>query len=206
MVIDTMNVYQEVGFFSVDDRWGLDYSILTDVTKYLKKMRVLYVDEECPLVLTDRRFNEWPNLEKVYIGCLAGNIDAFLFDSCKKLETVRIGKGVTIVNANAFSYIDNLKHLIIGSTLDCGNGIVLDLLSLNDIDLISCPNIIIGDGVKVVNSLGYSLYLESLVIGRDVEQIVDRYYMRGVKKVVDLRLSSSEHDAYIEGLINLLHR
>ena len=206
MVIDTMNVYQEVGFFSVDDRWGLDYSILTDVTKYLKKMRVLYVDEECPLTLTDRSFEEWPNLETVYLGCLNGNIDAFLFNSCRNLETVRIGSGVTIVNANAFSYVDNLKHLIIGSTLDCGNGIVLDLLSLNDIDLISCPNIIIGDGVKVVNSLSYSLYLESLVIGRDVEQIVDMYYMRGVKKVVDLRLSSSEHDAYIEGLINLLHR
>ena len=67
-------------------------------------------------------------------------------------------------------------------------------------------NVIIGDGVEVVNSLSYSLYLESIVIGRDVEQIVDMYYMRGVKKVVDLRLSSSEHDAYIEGLINLLHR
>ncbi len=206
MVIDTMSVYQEVGFFSVDDRWNLDYNIRTDVMKDLKKMRELYVDEECPLVLTDRRFREWPNLEKVYIGCLAGNIDAFLFDSCKKLETVRIGKGVTVVNANAFSYIDNLKHLIIGSTLDCGNGIVLDLLSLNDIDLISCPNIIIGDGVKVVNSYLYSPYLESLVIGRDVVQIVDRYYMRGVKIVVDLRLSSSEHDAYIHGLINLLQR
>lgn len=206
MVIDTMSVYQEVGFFSVDDRWNLDYNIRTDVMKDLKKMRELYVDEECPLVLTDRRFKEWPNLEKVYIGCLAGNIDAFLFDSCKKLETVRIGKGVTVVNANAFSYLDNLKHLIIGSTLDCGNGIVLDLLSLNDIDLNSCPNIIIGDGVKVVNSYLYSPYLESLVIGRDVVQIVDRYYMRGVKIVVDLRLSSSEHDAYIHGLINLLQR
>ena len=144
MVVDTMNVYQSVGFNPEGD-------FDEECRKAFKHMRVLYVSEDCPARVDELHFNNHDSLQTIIVERLYRKQNHSghpypIFYGCDNLQMVRIGKIVKY--GVLFESNPKLSTVILGSTLTYDDE-VIDLTSLTEKDLQNLQGIIIfGDEVE----------------------------------------------------------